>query len=92
LKLAKKKCPDYVNQDNQFCAGVKKGKKKIRDTCSGDSGGPLVSREYTDDPWTQIGIRSDPLGKTCKKEAPGIKHKVKCIDKFENFEKVTTII
>ena len=25
LKLAKKKCPDYVDQDKQFCAGVKKG-------------------------------------------------------------------
>ena len=24
LKLAKKKCPDYVDQDKQFCAGVKK--------------------------------------------------------------------
>ena len=27
LKLAKKKCPDYVDQDKQFCAGVKKGMK-----------------------------------------------------------------
>ena len=27
LKLAKKKCPDYDDQDIQFCAGVKKGMK-----------------------------------------------------------------
>ena len=33
-----------------------------KDSCTGDSGGPLVSREYSDDPWYQVGIRTVPQG------------------------------
>ena len=35
-----------------------------KDSCTGDSGGPLVSREYSDDPWYQVGIRTVPQGIT----------------------------
>ena len=37
-----------------------------KDSCTGDSGGPLVSREYSDDPWYQVGIRTVPQGNNKK--------------------------
>ena len=38
-----------------------------KDSCTGDSGGPLVSREYSDDPWYQVGIRTVPQGNNKRK-------------------------
>ena len=38
-----------------------------KDSCTGDSGGPLVSREYSDDPWYQVGIRTVPQGNNNKR-------------------------
>ena len=41
------------------------------DRCKGDSGGPLVSREFTGDPWYQIGVVSYGTGK-CGVGEPGV--------------------
>ena len=29
-----------------------------KDSCNGDSGGPLVYREFTGEPWNQVGVVS----------------------------------
>ena len=43
------------------------------DSCTGDSGGPLVFREFSSDPWYQIGIVSFSAGVKCgKKNLPGV--------------------
>jgi len=60
-------------QDSQICAA---SKRQNKDSCTGDSGGPLVSREYSDDPWYQVGIRTVPQGTDCQKDTPGIYTKV----------------
>ena len=41
-------------------------------SCSGDSGGPLVWREYSDDPWYQIGLVSFGAVKCGTKDIPGV--------------------
>ena len=44
-----------------------------KDDCTGDSGGPLVSREYSGEPWYQVGVRSEPQGKSCQESnKPGV--------------------
>ena len=43
-----------------------------QDSCSGDSGGPLVWREYSDDPWYQIGVVSFGAVKCGSKDIPGV--------------------
>ena len=43
-----------------------------QDSCSGDSGGPLVWREYSDDPWYQIGVVSFGAVKCGTKDIPGV--------------------
>merc|ERR1719189_984003 len=43
-----------IDSKIQVCAGGVKGK----DSCNGDSGGPLVFREFSDDPWIQVGLVS----------------------------------
>ena len=48
-----------------------------QDSCTGDSGGPLVFKEFTDDPWYQIGIVSFSAGNKCgTKYLPGVYTKV----------------
>ena len=47
-----------------------------QDSCTGDSGGPLVFRDYTDDPWYQVGVVSFGYGQTCGSEYPGVYTKV----------------
>ena len=47
-----------------------------QDSCTGDSGGPLVFREYSDDPWYQVGVVSFGYGLTCGSEYPGVYTKV----------------
>ena len=41
------------------------------DSCSGDSGGPLVYREFSGDPWYQVGLVSFGTPK-CGTGKPGI--------------------
>ena len=41
------------------------------DSCSGDSGGPLVYREFSGDPWYQVGLVSFGSSK-CGTGKPGI--------------------
>ena len=43
-----------------------------RDSCSGDSGGPLVIREFSTEPWTQIGVVSFGGNKCGTKNLPGV--------------------
>jgi len=55
--------------EKRFCAGGEKG----LDSCTGDSGGPLVYKDFSDDPWHQIGIVSFSAGERCgKKNLPGV--------------------
>ena len=48
----------------------------ITDTCNVDSGGPLIARDFSGEPWYQVGVRSDPKGEDCKKAKPGVYTKV----------------
>ena len=44
-----------------------------KDSCNGDAGGPLVYKEYSDDPWYQIGIVSFGFGDECgAANVPGV--------------------
>lgn len=55
--------------EKRFCAGGVKGE----DSCTGDSGGPLILREFSDEPWYQIGIVSFSAGEKCgTKNLPGV--------------------
>merc|ERR1712223_2290201 len=66
LRREKLKIVDCIDaNDKQFCVAAKKGKKYEKDSCIGDSGGPLVARELSDEPWFQLGIRSEPQGDDC---------------------------
>jgi len=62
LKIADKEDCTGI-QDSQICAA---SKRQSKDSCTGDSGGPLVSREYTDESWYQVGIRTVPQGNNKK--------------------------
>jgi secreted trypsin-like serine protease len=43
------------------------------DSCTGDSGGPIILREFSDDPYVQIGIVSLSVGNECgAKNLPGV--------------------
>ena len=42
-----------------------------KDSCNGDSGGPLIWKDYTDDPYYQIGLVSFGT-KDCAKGTPGV--------------------
>ena len=42
------------------------GRKYDTDSCTGDSGGPLVARELSDEPWFQLGIRTEAQGNDCR--------------------------
>ena len=42
-----------------------------KDSCNGDSGGPLIYREFTDEPWHQIGLVSFGTS-ICGKGVPGV--------------------
>ena len=47
-----------------------------RDSCIGDAGGPLVARDLSDDPWYQVGVRSNKQGNKCKDNIPGVYTKI----------------
>jgi len=71
VPIANGKCrpgaPIEIDTRRQICAGGEKGK----DSCNGDSGGPLIYREFTDEPWHQIGLVSFGTS-TCGKGVPGV--------------------
>jgi len=70
VPIANDKCnekPFIIDPERQICAGGEKGK----DSCNGDSGGPLFAREFSGDPWTQIGLVSFGT-KACAKGVPGV--------------------
>jgi len=69
LPVANNLCTEYPFKidSTQLCAGGKKG----RDSCNADSGGPLVWRNFSDDPWYQVGIVS--FGARCgEKDVAGV--------------------
>ena len=47
-----------------------------QDSCTGDSGGPLVFREFSQDPWYQVGVVSFGYGEQCGSKFPGVYTKV----------------
>ena len=47
-----------------------------RDSCNADSGGPLVYREFTGDPWVQVGLVSFGNKNCGSKGFPGVYTKV----------------
>ena len=66
-----KKSSGSVNYSIQICAGAQRG----RDSCKGDSGGPMVFREFSGDPYYQVGIVSFGT-KTCGIGKPTIATRV----------------
>jgi hypothetical protein len=46
-----------------------------RDSCNGDSGGPIAYREFSDDPWYQVGLVSYGTSK-CGQGEPGVYTKI----------------
>ena len=66
-----KKSSGSVNYSIQICAGAQRG----RDSCKGDSGGPMVAREFSGDPYYQVGIVSYGT-KTCGIGKPTIATRV----------------
>ena len=66
-----KKSSGSVNYSIQICAGAQRG----RDSCKGDSGGPMVFREFSSDPYYQVGIVSYGT-KTCGIGKPTIATRV----------------
>jgi len=59
--------PFNVDISRQICAGGDPEK----DSCNGDSGGPLFVREFSSDPWVQIGLVSFGTTK-CGRGVPGV--------------------
>ena len=57
----------FIQQKNVYILSI-----PGQDSCSGDSGGPLVWREYSDDPWYQIGVVSFGAVKCGSKDIPGV--------------------
>ena len=49
--------------------------KPGKDSCSGDSGGPAVFREFSEDPWYQVGLVSYGT-KECGQGEPGVYTKI----------------
>jgi len=60
-----------INRQKQMCAGGQEG----ADSCNGDSGGPIAYREFSDDPWHQVGIVSYGTSK-CGQGEPGVYTKI----------------
>jgi len=70
VPISNDKCNDkpfIIDQDRQICAGGEKGK----DSCNGDSGGPLFAREFSSEPWVQIGLVSFGT-RNCARGVPGV--------------------
>ena len=57
---------------------TEKGRPKYqgRDSCQGDSGGPAVYREFSGDPWYQVGIVSYGAKTCATRRVPGFYTKV----------------
>lgn len=60
-----------VDLNTQLCAGGEKGE----DSCRGDSGGPLVYREFSGEPWNQVGLVSYGTPE-CGKGVPAVYTKI----------------
>ena len=63
MQWKENRCPSPQFLIDYFISG--------KDSCNGDSGGPLIYREYSDDPWHQIGLVSFGT-KACGKGVPGV--------------------
>jgi len=75
VNIANNKCTELgivVDPTMQLCAGGYKGEG----ICEGDSGAPLVAREFSDDPYYQIGVASFGTSQCGQIGVPGIYTKV----------------